>query len=389
MTTPAPASLAAPLAAPLAASLMAAALALPGLGALPARGEGPPAGPTVSVKYLDYLDFEDDRRRVRIRAPALYALAPLGDADALEATVVRDSVSGASPLPIFPLPAVAGVPAGPSGLSVPVADRRHSVDLRGTHYFERASIGLSGSWSSEQDWVSRAVGVEGRLSSDDNNTTLALGAGLALDDIGSTLDPTVEERRRTTNVLVGVTQVLSPVDLVQVNLTMGRGHGFFADVYRAADTRPSSRRQWAGLVRYNHYVTAVGGALHLDYRTYRDDWGVRAHTLEAAWYQPLDGGWLLRPRVRYHSQDAARFYSDGPDDRPNLDEALSTDYRLAAFGALGAGLKVVKEVTDTLSVDAAFDWYGQRSGWHLTGGGTGSLAAFDAQVVTIGLSWTY
>lgn len=369
---------------PLTAVLLAAALALPGIAASPALAEGPPTAPRVSVRSLDYQDFEGNQRRIRILAPAFHTVAPLDESTSLEAIIIRDSVSGASPGPIFP-----GAAPGPTGARVPVSDRRHALDLKATRFFERVSLGVSAGLSREADWVSRSLGLESRISTDDNNTTLALGAGLTGDSITSSANPFLKESRRSRNLLLGVTQVLSPVDLVQINLTLGLGNGFFADVYRPGDVRPDHRRQGAALVRWNHFVESAGAALHLDYRATADDWGVRSHMLEAAWYQPLGETWRVQPRLRYYSQSAARFYSNGPDLRTDFTAPFSTDYRLAAFGAFSGGLKVSKALSDTLSLDGAIDWYGQRPGWHLGGNGTATLAPLNARILSVGLTWDW
>lgn len=364
--------------------LMVAALALPGLlvaTAVPVMAQTAPDSTVVALKYMDYLDFEKDRQRVHIRVPALYIQKPVTEDVALEITGIGDAVSGASPFPIIP-----GAAVGPSGRSVTVSDRRHAVDGTLTKYFHRGSVGFSASMSREHDWTSTATGVEARISTEDNLTTFALGTDLTLDTIKSPFDPTFRGNRHTINTLFGVTQVLTPLSLVMLNVTFGTGQGTYRDIYRPADQRPSHRNQWAGLVRYNHFVPGLDAALHFDYRLYRDDWNITAHTLEAAWYQPFGEGWMLRPRVRYYSQNAARFYTPGTDDRLDFVDPISTDYRLAAFGALGVGAKLSKEITETLTADAAFDWYAQRSGWKLGGGGTRTLAPLNARTFTVGLT---
>ncbi len=41
------------------------------------------------------------------------------------------------------------------------------------------------------------MSLEGRIATEDNNTTFHLGAAATRDKIGSTNDPTLDERRRT------------------------------------------------------------------------------------------------------------------------------------------------------------------------------------------------
>src|SRR5688572_20212745 len=82
-------------------SLLAAALALPGLAATLASGiaraEEPPERTSLDQRYLYYRDYQPGERRMHIRAPSFYLVAPLANRYALSGSVVVDSMSGASP----------------------------------------------------------------------------------------------------------------------------------------------------------------------------------------------------------------------------------------------------------------------------------------------------
>ena len=57
-----------------------------------------------------------------------------------------------------------------------------------TRYFERASIGVGVAGSTENDFRSSAVSLDGRVSTDDRNTTLNVGLAHTRDSIGSVND---------------------------------------------------------------------------------------------------------------------------------------------------------------------------------------------------------
>ena len=59
--------------------------------------------------------------------------------------------------------------------------------------------------------------------------------------------------------------------------------------------RSASFRVPARLLGWNDYGD-LGGTLQADYRFYRDDWGVRAHTLELAYQYPAGDRWSIRRR---------------------------------------------------------------------------------------------
>lgn len=86
-------------------------------------------------------------------------------------------------------------------------------------------------------------------------------------------------------------------------------YAYDAQVAALPERRPDLRNQGNLDLRLAQYVAATDAALHLNYRYFQDDWGIRAHTLGAQWAQPLGNGWTVTPRVRYYSQDAASFYT--------------------------------------------------------------------------------
>jgi hypothetical protein len=361
-------------------SLMAAALAIPGLVIAPAVHAAGTQEPTIAVKYLGYSDSaENQGNRIDVHAPAYFFSIPVKDKYVVEGSYVLDSVSGAS------------VGYYNTITTASIGGRRQGGDIKVTRLFDRTAIGVGYAISREGDYQSDAVGVDARFSSADNNTTLALGVGVAKDDISSSVNPSLDEKRDTKDFLVGVTQVLSPSDLVQSNLTYSRSRGYHSHTYKSFDRRPDARDQWAWLTRYLHYFSGPQAALHTSYRYYQSDWGVQAHTFEADWYQPLGTGWIIRPSFRYHVQSAADFYVDADPINILPPEAttaqfFTADNRLAAFGAITLGVKVSKEFANGFTVDAKYEWYQQRGSWYLGGEGSSGLDNFSAQWWQVGLS---
>jgi Protein of unknown function (DUF3570) len=370
----------------LAGSLMAAALALPGVVATPsAQAEAVPEKTTVGIKFLNYSENQETGKRMKVNSPSMFFLTPIKDIVSVEGSFVLDSMSGASPSSYNSL-------SGASGKGI--HDYRKAGDLKVTTYLDRAAIGVGIAGSKEHDYESTAFSLDGRLSTASNNTTFAAGIGYSGDKIGSSNDVTLDEKRRTTDALFGITQVLTPNDLIQSNITVSIGKGYFSDPYKDFDKRPDERTSWAWLTRYNHYFAGPGAALHTSYRYFKNDWGIAAHTIETAWYQPVGSGWLLRPSLRYYTQRAATFYRD-PQAPPNppLDFVgaststhFSADTRLAAFGAITLGMKVAKEFARDWTVDVKYEWYQQRSAWRLGGDGSPGIENFTAKWWQVGIS---
>ncbi|HYD81702.1 MAG TPA: DUF3570 domain-containing protein [Paucimonas sp.] len=375
----------APGTAALGTTILAAAFALPGLHTA-AHAESAPEQGVISLKYVDYQDRQPGLERTSVRSPSLSVLAPIAGVWAIEGSLVYDDVSGASPR----------YHTAVSGASR-MEDERTAADLKVTRYFPRGSASIGAAYSDENDYRSKAVSLQGSVSSEDKNTTATFGAGVTNDTIDPVNLIVVGERKRTVEWMAGVTQVLSPRDIVQLNFTHAAGRGYFSDPYKYVDNRPRERNQRNVLLRWNHHVDGSGGTSRLAYRHYRDSFGIRAHTFSAEYVQPLSGGWIVTPSARVYSQSAAYFYFDpvyhgifGPPFPPGYTFAdprpLSADQRLSAFGAHTFGVKVEKRLAADWSVDIKFERYEQRSSWRLFGSGSPGLQPLTARIVQIGVS---
>jgi hypothetical protein len=369
----------------LAASLLAAALLLPGVQAL---ADEPPQGGSISLRYLDYADRQSGLDRIHAHSPSIAVTAPVASDWSIEGTLTADDVSGASPR----------YHTAVSGASH-MQDERKAGDLAVTRYFRRGTLTAGAAYSTEHDYVSRALSLNGTLSSEDNDTTWAFGLAGSRDSIDPVNHVVVDEHKKTVSVLAGVTRVLTPNDIGQLTLTRTNGDGYFNDPYKLFDNRPRSRRQNTVLLRWNHYLDSTGGTTRLGYRYYSDSYRIRAHTLSGEYVQPLGGGWSVVPDVRLYTQGAASFYYDpvydgtlGPPFPPgfssgaSVDRLSSPDQRLSGFGAVTVGLKVVREIGKLWTVDVKVEGYEQRGSWRLFHDGSPGLAPLRARIFQVGLT---
>ena len=376
-------------------SVMLASLMLPGLAALcavapqTAQAESQPEKTTVAVKYANYEDSQAGWTRVTVNAPQFYLLAPVGKDWSVEGSAVIDSVSGASPR----------MHTARSSASV-MSDERKAGDVKVTRYFNRAAVSASLALSDEHDYQSTAVGLQGRWSTEDNNRTWTAGVGFSRDKIDNQsngVNTAINQRKNTQEFMVGVTQVLTPLDIVQFNLTRGTGSGYFNDPYKNFDKRPESRNTWIALARWNHHLSDLDATLRTSYRYYSDTFGVNAHTTELELVKPV-GLWTFTPGLRYYSQSAARFYFDPVlDSQGAYDEAAtfqravaitgdrSADQRLSAFGAVTVSMKVAYAFTPATTGDIKLDLYRQSASLRM-GGGSPGLAPMNARMIQVGLT---
>ncbi|MFN0306062.1 MAG: DUF3570 domain-containing protein [Burkholderiales bacterium] len=359
-----------------AGALLTAALALPGLGIGGAQAGNAPEEGVIGFKYLYYEDYQPSTRRMKILAPSVHASKTIGGDWVVQGQYVIDSVSGASP----------AVHSSVSGASK-IQDTRRAGDVKLTRYFDRSALGVSIAASKEDDYRSRALGLDYRIFSENKNTTYAFGIGGSSDDIQATNEATKRGSKSTREGLVGITQVLSATDIVQSNITYTQGNGYFNDPYKTLDQRPRDRRQLAWLIRWNHHFTGSNATLRTSYRYYQDSWGVKSSAVAGEWVQPIGRGLSVVPNLRYASQSASTFYRDPPF--PNGYTATgfySADQRLSAFGAITTGLKVIMDFPGGWSVDLKAEYYEQRGAWRIFGEGSPGLEPFKAQMYQLGVS---
>jgi hypothetical protein len=362
-------------------NLLAAALALPGILPAVALAQGVPDAGIVSLKYLDYRDWQPGENRMTVKSPSFYVLAPFAGAYAFEGAVVYDAMSGASPLWFNTL-------SGASGLGI--TDYRTAVDAKVTRYYDRWSIGVAGVYSHERDYISRGGSLDVRWWTPDKNTTLNFGFGGAVDSISPTDREIDNGQRHTVEFLLGVTQNLSPTQIIQSNLTYSNGHGYYSDPYKPLDRRPDNRQIFAWLTRYNQFFADADGTLQMSYRFINDSFGGKSSAFTLAWVQGLAQGWTITPNLRVYTQSAASFYFNPPYPQGfKFGQYYTADTRLASFGALTGGIKVAKTFADGWTADLRADYYRQNSSWALFSSGSPGIETFSARWIEAGISKTF
>ena len=412
-------------------TLTAAALALPGMSPNKATA-GVPAE-AIATGFL-YSHYDECCNRMVVDVFEAFGIAPLGESAELSASWVTDRIAGASPvlnIPFGRTDAVAGASGGAAKVSVTesarslplsiaarpvqvmssatIRDTRNALDLSGQYYFDDVTIGLAGGASDEKDYRSYFSNLNLRWETDKKMTTLALGAGFTHDTITPTTRD-IKKSQTAVDSLLGITQILDKNSLLQANMTYQYSSGFLSNPYKKVfisgggdqqpglksagdpdifwENRPNERHQWAVLARYLRYFSDWDAALHLDYRFHIDDWGIRSHTVEMQWHQPLGNDWMLVPRLRYYSQSEAKFYSPY-FGAPRGNGFYSSDYRLSGFGALSGGLTFTKTFFDRLKLHTGVEYSVHKAGLKLDGATQPGFADFSFFLITAGIDYRF
>ena len=358
------------------AALLMAACALPGL--MPAaHAETIPEFGTISAKLLAYHQSQpnaEGANKSSVSSPSIYISKPIAGQWLVEGSITHDNVSGASPR--YHTTAASNM-----------SDKRIAADVKVKRYFDHGTVSVGTAYSNEHDYQSTAFSISGTKSTEDNNTTFSGGVGYNQDKINPTNKVVVNEKKRGLELQVGVTQVLTPLDIAQLNATYTEGVGYYSDPYKTFDKRPGSRTTGVLLARWNHHFKELGATTRAQYRYYTDSFGVKAHTMGLEVVKTYPNGWTVTPGVRYSTQSKADFYFDPPFPNGRTTDGFYTaDQRLANMGSVTVGLKVSKQIDAESSIDLKLESYVQRTGLYLGSNKSTGLDPLKATMLQIGYS---
>jgi hypothetical protein len=231
------------------------------------------------------------------------------------------------------------------------SDLRHEVTLDFGFHGRRSRIGFSGTFGTERDYLSHAIGGNASIDLPGRNTTVALAyshsydqvcnhdngmatpleakaltgaepcdksAGFWGKDHPDPVNGTKWEKLNIDTAQVTVTQNLTPTMNMQIAAYGQVLEGFQSNPYRRVrvgsaapqEHIPNTRARWSLSTRLNRFLPALHGAAHFDARFYDDTWGVVAGDLELAYSQYIGQSLLLRVHARVYQQSAATFFKD-------------------------------------------------------------------------------
>ncbi len=331
-------------------ALSSTALALPGI----ALADAPPTQSTVSYKLSNYQEDDLSRseapfgelERYDIDVHQFQLVAPISRNMSLHVDANYESLSGASPW--FTSRGLDGEPivnlSGASG----IRDRRSELSVGTRYYLDNGSFAGNVGYSEEDDYSAIYFGINGERHYNNELTTVAAGFSYSSDEIFPTdallFNRVEEEDKQSSSLFVSVSQIINQVSSFQTALSFTEQSGFLSDPYKLRDIRPEDKTQVAWSNSYRRFFVAADAALHINYRYYHDDFGIDSHTADLSWHQNLGRSFQLVPRMRYYSQSEADFFTNVDDFLKPVSEYQSSDYRLAAFGAISGGLSLVADM---------------------------------------------
>jgi hypothetical protein len=297
---------------------------------------------------------------VEITGPSLLVLKKVGQNVAVTGNYYVDSVSSAS---------IDVVTSGASKYS----EDRTEVSAGIDYLHDNSTISLSYTNSDENDYQANTAGFGVSMDMFGNMTTVTLGYLRSWDTVENNTDPAFSEDVDRQNYQLGLTQVITPDILMEVNFETITDEGYLNNPYRSVryldsasedgysfqpEVYPRTRTSNALAVRSRYYLP-YRAALSGEYRFFDDSWGINAHNLEVGYIQPLESGWILEANIRYYTQSAADFYSD-LFPRMNAQNFMARDKELSDFRSYSVGF--------TLGYDLL------ANGWHFIDSGSVNLS---------------
>jgi hypothetical protein len=280
---------------------------------------------------------------VRALGPALLVRKSLANKVSLSGQVYVDAVSNAS------IDVVT--------TASPFKETRTAYELGVQGLVRDSTLSLSASSSREPDYIANAVNLDVAHEVFGGMTTLSLGFTRGADKVGKKgvqgwIDDALHWQYR-----VGITQILTPRWLLSLNAEAINDSGYLGSPYRVArvfgaavnERNPRTRSSRAIKLRtmLDTDEWLPGSALRAEYRTYWDNWKIRAGTTEFGFSKFLGERFLLDTTLRLYSQSKAVFYSDNA----LVDtQYVSRNRQLSAFNSTGLGARV------------SYSWPGQPAG---------------------------
>lgn len=365
---------------------------------------------------LRYLYYSESDGRTSVMNPNLLLHQELSEAlGQFDLLLSHDSISGASPTGGYPTLNVSTVTSASGNSSTtaagktPMAQYSDQRNSQGITYSRRIGAHLPTvdlSHSVEKDYVAREYGISDAWTMFEGRGTLHFGLSWS-DDTVAPVTTTLRFPKKAHNYALGWTWVFGENDLLDIGTSRMNLKGDLTEPYlivpvgaiTLSERRPDTRTRDAYFIKQAHYFD-WDGALKTTYRYYRDDWGIKAHTLDFTYDQHLDDGWILSPRLRYYTQSAASFYG-AQFAAPQA--AMSADYRLSPLSSILVGCSVSMELTEGLTLSLGGTYQLQSGRDQLTplqtaatatspavyAGPTTSAADVNTTTFTVGLKWQY
>lgn len=228
------------------------------------------------------------------------------------------------------------------------------------------SATVGGYYSSELDYVGKAIFANYTKQLNQGNTVVGLGISQSADTWSPNNNrPLSKDNRDERKIDISINQLLSPTASIQFVYSYMYSEGFLSSPYPYM----IQNQEFIGLENYpdtrTGHAFAIKGLKYFDddnsmnfsYRYYSDDWDIDSHTINVEWLHDINEEWMVGARARYYTQTGSNFakpigtYSVG-------DRYVATDYRMTAFDSYDIGIPITyKPAESPYSFSFSIDYY--------------------------------
>jgi len=207
---------------------------------------------------------------------------------------------------------------------------------------------VGGYYSSELDYVGKAIFANYTRQFNQGNTVLGIGISQSADTWSPNNNrPLPKDNRDEQKIDLSINQLISPTLSLQFVYSYMNSKGFLSSPYPfliqngtfiGFENYPDNRTGHAFALKGLKYIDD-SNTMNFSYRYYVDDWDISSHTLSTEWLHDINDNWMVGARVRYYTQTASNFVKPIGGASPT-DKYIAVDYRMSAFDSYDFGIPV-------------------------------------------------
>ncbi len=249
---------------------------------------------------------------IDITGPAILVRKSVGDSVSLSAKRYVDTISSAS--------IDVEVILGASTYEEERIENTFSLD----YLSEKTLMNISYTNSEENDFSADTIafGISQDMFGD--LMTVSMGYAHGSNIVRKTGDPAFSEKSQTDNFNLSLTQVITKNLIMSAAFDVTTDAGFLNNPYRKVryvnpndstnynledEIYPETRTSNALAIRARYFLP-YRAALHAEFRTFQDSWGIDGNNIEIGYTHPFANDWIAEIHFRTYAQTKSTFYND-------------------------------------------------------------------------------
>jgi hypothetical protein len=339
---------------------------------------------------INYMQYDENDNRVSVKAPSIEINKDIGVNYTLNATVVTDTVSGATPIYVDTSSGASafnsrGTNKVATNKNITFSEQRKNGSLSLVKRLQnRDEITTALSKSYESDYDANTMSVDYlHWANESKNRSYNIGVSFAVNNVlirdcsynaqcGTPDTISSASKKETSNTIatqLGVTQIINKTSLYKVDMFYSKEDGYLSNPYYnvvrntnkiVAETRPNKRVAYGFNLKYIKAFTNKFSS-KFKYKYYKDDWEITSHTIDINSYYELNTKFTLGLGLRYYIQNEAMFYNESTKYF-TTEQYASHDDRLSSFNSTTLKSSLDYKYSNKTSYDISLNKYKQSTG---------------------------